>query len=225
MYKTVFICPLYDMRNHFDFAIDLLRSKRDLEITEEIYFIFTTEAHRKKFADRAENELGLNAINYLMLPAELDKYSSKAVTKKLFGLKQLMNSYDYVILIDSESKFVKKCDFGELASEIWNKRSMLASNISPDGFFVMRSFYLTMGLYNNAKLRKETENYKYNFWFNELQVYNCSYLPGFFAWLDLFDKNKILNEWCCFEYYLFFAYLCLEHNYNLLKYKYVSRGG
>ncbi|MBQ7544689.1 MAG: hypothetical protein IJT02_07070 [Synergistaceae bacterium] len=70
------------------------------------------------------------------------------------------------------------------------------------------------------------ENYRYNFWFNELQVYKCSYLPGFFEWLDGFPKEKYLNEWACFEYYIFFAYLCLEHDFHLTKYgQFVSLGG
>ncbi|MBQ7544688.1 MAG: hypothetical protein IJT02_07065 [Synergistaceae bacterium] len=54
-----------------------------------------------------------------------------------------MNQYDYIILVDSEAKFIKRCDFAELSASIWNSNSMFASNISYNGFFVLRRCFLT----------------------------------------------------------------------------------
>ena len=96
-------------------------------------------------------------------------------------------------MIDCETKFVNKTNFYDLFKYIDDNRICLNSNISYDGFFVMRKCFVTMGLYENKKLRKELSNFKYNFWFNEVQVYNCKYLPNFFKWLDSFDKDKYLN--------------------------------
>ncbi len=57
----------------------------------------------------------------------------------------------------------------------------------------MRKYYKTMEIYYNKKLRKSLGRYKYNFWFNELQVYKCLYLVDFFKWLKGFDNEKIYN--------------------------------
>lgn len=50
MNKVAFICPLYDMKNHFDLAFNLYKSKHDLHIDEEIYFVFSDEAQKTNFA-------------------------------------------------------------------------------------------------------------------------------------------------------------------------------
>ena len=225
MNKTAFICPLYDMKNHFDLALSLYRSKLEYKIDSDLIFIFSNREHKDKFAQRLKDELGVDNMLYNIMPDELSLYKAKAVTKKLYGLKEYMNQYDYIILTDCEAAFAKHFDAGQLAEEIWSSRGMLASNISPNGFFIMRTCYKTMGLYYNKKLRKSLGTYKYNFWFNELQIYKCSYLPGFFEWLKNFDIEKIYNTWHCFEYYVFFAFLCLEHNFSIKKYKYVCMGG
>ncbi len=225
MNSVAFICPLYDMKNHFDLAINLYKSKIDYDIQADLIFIFSNEEQKNKFELRVKNELGVDDMIYNIMPEDLSSYKAQAVTKKLYGLKEFMNQYDYIVLVDCESIFVKKFDAGQLAEEIWNSKGMLASNISPSGFFIMRTCYKTMGLYYNKKLRKSLGTYKYNFWFNELQVYKCTYLSGFFEWLSRFDIEKIYNTWHCFEYYVFYAYLCLEHDFAAKKYKYICNGG
>ncbi len=223
--KTAFICPLYDMENHFDLAINLYKSKIKYKIEADLIFIFSNVEHKDKFLHRVKNEIGIASILYSIIPAKLNEYSAKAVTKKLYGLRKYMNDYNYIILVDCESVFVKSFDVDALAEEIWESRSMLASNLSPNGFLIMRKCYKAMGLYYNKKLRKALGFFKYNFWFNELQVYKCSYLQDFFGWLKNFDIEKICNTWDCFEYYVFYAYLCIEHDIGIKKYHYLSSGG
>lgn len=225
MSNTAFICPLYDMKNHFDLAINLYKSKIEFKIDADLIFVFSNEEQKDTFALRVKNELGIENMLYSIMPEELLKYQAKAVTKKLYGLKEFMNQYDYIILTDCEAVFVRNFDADAVAKEIWDSRSMLASNISPNGFLVMRRCYKTMGLYYNKKLRKELGGFRYNFWFNEMQVYKCSYLPDFFNWLNNFDMEKIYNTWHCFEYYVFYAYLCLEHDIHIIKHRYICLGG
>ena len=225
MKKTAFICPLYDMKNHFDLAINLYKSKIEFKIDADLIFIFSNEEQKEKFALRVKNELGIDNMLYNIMPENLSVYKAKAVTKKLYGLKEYMNIYDYIILTDCETVFIKWFDAYKLAEEIWNSHNMLVANISPDGFFIMRKRYKQMGLYYNKKLRKALGCFKYNFWFNELQVYKCSYLPDFFEWLNDFDVEKIYNTWDCFEYYVFYAYLCIKHGLQIKKYHYICMGG
>lgn len=225
MIDVAYICPLYDMKNHFDLALNLLQSKINNEVIGDLIFIFSNKEHKNKFNEMMKKNYVQEELKCVILPQEFEKYKSKAVTKKLYGLQRFMYEYTYIILVDCESIFIKNFDSGKLCKMIWDSRSMLASNISPDGFNIMRSCYRTMGLYHNKKLRKELSNFKYNFWFNELQVYKSSYLPEFFQWLQKFNMNSILNNHNCFEYYLFFAHLCIVHNFHIKKYKYVSMGG
>ena len=213
------------MKNHFDLAINLYRSKIEYEIQSDLIFIFSNEEQRDKFALRVKNELGIDDILYKVMPEELTVYKAKAVTKKLYGLKEYMNQYDYIILTDCEAAFVRNFDVDVVAKEIWDSRNMLASNISLNGFMLKRKCYKQMGLYYNKKLRKALGGFVYSFWFNELQVYKCSYLPGFFDWLKSFDKDIIFNTWECFEYYMFYAYLCLVHDMHIKKYHYFSASG
>ena len=220
MNTAAFVCPLYDMKNHFDLAINLYKSKIEYNIQSDLVFIFSNEEQKEKFALRAKNELGIENILYHIIPEELSVYKSKAVVKKLYGLKEYMNLYDYIILADCESKFVRHFEAGPVAEEIWNSRNMLIANTSPVGFFYQRKCYKQMGLYYNKKLRKALGGFKYYFWFNEIQVYKCSHLPGFFDWLESFDKEKIFNTRECFEYFIFYAYLCLVLDMPIKKYHY-----
>lgn len=223
--STAFICPLYDMKNHFDLALNLYKSKIKYGVDSDLIFIFSNEEQKNKFEHRVKCELGIDKMLYNIMPNELLEYKAKAVTKKLYALKEFMNKYDYIVLTDCESEFIRHFNAEKLAEEIWNSRNMLASNISPDGFFIMRKCYKQMGLYYNKKIRKALGGFKYNFWFNEMQVYKCEYLPGFFDWLEGFDIEKIYNTWDCFEYYVFYAYLCLAHNMKIKKYHYICMGG
>ena len=225
--KVAFICPLYDMKNHFDLAFNLYKSKIDLGISEDIYFVFSDEDQKEKFRKRIKESFN-EEISFLILPSEELHYKSKVVVKKFYALRSLMDQYAYLSIVDSESIFIKKEDFYNLFKEIWEEGTCLNSNISPDGFFILRQCFRTLSieLYNNKILRREFENYKYNFWFNEIPVYKCDTLPGFFKWLDTFDPNGYKNEWYCFEYYLYAAYMILFEGKHVNKYPdIISNGG
>lgn len=225
MSSVAFACPIYDMKNHFELAFNLYKSKIENKIENDFYFIFSNVEQKDKFEKMVKQEFPNDDFKYLITTDEINKYQAKAVSKKFFALQLLMDKYKYIILIDCESLFLKQCNFDNLAEEIWNSKTMLNSNKSPNGYFVMRKCYRAMGLYHNKKLRKDTENFKYNFWFNELQVYKCEYLPDFFNWMESHNKDKIYNTWACFEYYVFYAYLLLEKNIHLKKYDYKSWNG
>lgn len=217
MKKVAFICPIYDMKNHFDLAVNLYRSKVELGIDEDFYFVFSDNTQKEKLSHRIKEEL--NAEFYsIVIPEELLPYKSKVVTKKFYALQTLMNKYDYLSVIDSESIFIKNGDFYKAFETIWEQGNCLKSNISYDGFNILRTCFQTMNIYFEPKLLKEFRFYKYNFWFNEIPVYKCELLPEFFRWLDQFDKNGYLNEWLCFEYYIFAAFLILEKGFHLQRY-------
>lgn len=225
--KVAFICPLYDMKNHFDLAFNLYKSMIDLGVDEPIYYIFSDVPQKDKFAKRIKNAFG-RELNYLILPKDQSHFKSKVVVKKMYALQQLMHEYDYLSIIDSESVFIRKTDFAQLFEDIWNDDGCLNANVSPDGFPIMRKCFRTLSkeLYHNKVLMREFGNYNYNIWFNEIPVYKCANLPNFFKWLEKFDENGWKNEWMCFEYYLYAAYLLLHEGKHIIKHKdIVSNGG
>lgn len=222
--KIAFICPLYDMKNHFELAFTLYKSKKELSVAADLWFVFSNQEQFDKFDNLIFSSL-YEHVRGLVLPDNLQSYKSKVVIKKMYALKQLMHNYSYIALVDSETKFLQNVDYSELFKFIWENRLTLNSNISPDGFFILRKCFRTMGLWDNQKLRNEFENYKYNFWFNEIQVYKCDLLPDFFTWLKQFKIESWGNEWLCFEYYIFAAYLIICKEYHINKFPYVSMGG
>lgn len=225
MNKTAFACPLYDMKNHFELAFNLYKSKIYNKIDNDFYFIFSDIEQKNKFEKMVQKEFPDDKLLFLITTDKINKCKAKAVSKKFYALEELKDKYEYIILTDCESLFIRECNFDSLAEEIWNNRTMLNSNKSPDGFFIMRECYKTMGLYNNKKLRKDTCNFSYNFWFNELQVYKCENLTRFFAWLEIHNKDQVYNEYMCFEYYVYYAFLLLEEDIHLKKFQYTSMGG
>lgn len=224
MKKVAFICPIYDMKNHFDLAVNLYRSKVELGIDEDFYFVFSDNAQKEKLSHRIKEEL--NAEFYsIVIPEDLLPYKSKVVTKKLYALQTLMDKYDYLSIIDSESLFIKKGDFSQIFDDIWIHENCLNANVSYESFDLMRTCFLKMHLYFNLKLIWETRFYKYNIWFNEIPVYKCAHLPEFFNWLEQFDKNEYLNEWLCFEYYIYSAFLITQKGYHIHRFRDLNSGG
>lgn len=226
-HKVAFICPLYDMKNHFDLAFNLYKSKHDLGIQEDLYFIFSNGQQKEKFTKRIF-EAFKEEISSLVLPQDQLHYKSKVSVKKFFALRALMDEYVYMACIDCESLFYKKVDFYSVFNEIWEKGTYLNGNLSPDGFYIMRACFrkLSKKLYNHPLMRKEFENYLYNLWFNEIPVYKCDNLTAFFDWLNTFNPNGWKNEWCCFDYYIYVAYLILFENKHIRKFHdIVSNGG
>ena len=220
---VAYICPIYDMKNHFELGIQLAKSYIQYKVNADFYFVFSNKLQQEKFflllGEYANN------FSFLILPDSYQHYKGKVITKKFYALKYLMNHFEYLVMVDVESKFIKKFDSKKLCDDIWNSHNTLVSNKSYDGFFIQRSCYKTMEIYNNKKLRKETGCFLYNYWFNELQVYKSDALKDFFIWIEQFNTDKILDEPRCFEYYVFAAYLILEKGWHLKKKNYYSWGG
>lgn len=53
-----FLCPLFDMKNHFDLALNLYKSKIEYNIDSDIIFIFSNQEQKDKFALRVKKRTG-----------------------------------------------------------------------------------------------------------------------------------------------------------------------
>ena len=146
MSNVAFACPLYDMKNHFELAFNLYKSKVENEIQNDFYFIFSNEEQKDKFEKIIKAEFPNNDLKYIVIPNEINRYKAKAVSKKFYALEKLMYKYKYIILTDCESLFIKKCNFDNLAEEIWNNKTILNANRSPNVYFTMSKCYKIMNI-------------------------------------------------------------------------------
>lgn len=224
MNNVAFVCPIYDSGNHFQYGLNLLKSKIENKINADLYFIFSNAVQKDKFVELV-NSLNLTRdfLNLILLESE-GQFKSQVTIKKFYGLRCLMNNYKYIATIDSESKFIKNIDYEKEFDDIWNNGEMLKANKSDNAYFIMRTCYKTLGVFDNRILRKETSNYHYNVWFNEIPLYRCDLLGEFFEWLDSLNQDY-KNEWLCFEYYIFAAFLIIKKGYHINRYNIDSLGG
>lgn len=222
--KVAAICPIFDMREHFALGLDLLRSKMLFAEDVDLYYVFSFDEHYKKF-DGMLSEEEKKAYLFIMMPEEELKYKSQPTVKKLYAIRMLKDKYEYLIPIDSESKFIKKGDYRRLCEEIWECRTFLNANYSPHACIIQRRCFMTMGMYDNIKLVRETRYFNYNIWFNEIPVYKCDLLDEFFEFLDSYSNTSWKNEWDCYDYYIFMAFLIIKKGYKLNRFNYESIGG
>ena len=189
-----------------------------------MFFVFSNATQKDKFVGLV-NSLSLKSdfLN-LILPESEGQFKSQVTIKKFYGLRCLKNNYKYIATIDSESKFIKNIDYEKEFDDIWNNSEMLKANKSDNAYFIMRTCYKTLGIFDNRILRKETNNYHYNVWFNEIPLYRCDLLGEFFEWLDSLNQDY-KKEWLCFEYYIFAAFLIIKKGYHINRYNINSLGG
>lgn len=222
--KVAAICPIYDMRGHFSLGRDLLRSRMLFAEDVDLYFVFSLDVHCKKFEGMlAEEEK--QAYFSIIMPEEELKYKSQPTVKKLYAIRALKDKYEYLIPVDSESRFIKKGNYRNLCREIWEKKTFLNANYSPHACTIQRRCFMTMGMYDNINLVRETRYFNYNIWFNEIPVYKCDLLDEFFTFLDSYNSTSWKNEWDCYDYYIFMAFLIMKKGYKLKRFNYEAIGG
>ena len=90
MSNVAFACPIYDMKNHFELAFNLYKSKIENNIENDFYFIFSNVEQKNKFEKIIKSEFPDNDFKYLITNDEINEYKAKAVAKKFFALKSLM---------------------------------------------------------------------------------------------------------------------------------------
>ena len=132
-----------------------------------------------------------------------------------------MNDYDYIAAIDCECEFIRSFQPGELMNDIWESKSFLTANKTPNRTnstsTTMRDTAVLMGL-DGEQLRHETEDYQYLWWFNEIPVYRTDTLKDFFSWLNENSRrDAVFNNWCCFDYYIYVMWLIECKGFKLTK--------
>lgn len=219
-----FVCPIYDKENDFDYALTLFKSAISYNIQESLYFVFSGEQQKNKFVQMAV-EYTESIPCFVVMEENLSDCKNPVSIKKYYGIKQIFHKFDYIAAIDCECTFCRKFNPGEVMHEIWVSGSMLASNKSVRGAYDVRVCGKALGFDKFENVVKETVNFSYTWWFNEIPVYNCSNLEEFFGWLESEYYQIVYNEWCCFDYLVYGMWLIAYKGHSLKKYNYKTDVG
>ena len=203
MNKVAIVVPTYPP--HFEYVKTLLWSytKYKINNSSDIYCIFTNESEAEQFGE---------FDNKIILPGELRIFKNRGIIniKKFYSINLLKNKYEYLLVMDSESQFIKHVDLLKIANSFFEDKILLGNIPKEDSTPIIegaRKYYL-----NDPNIDKlETTLY---LWFNSPCFYKTNNLDLFF------EKTKVLENiknlcWYDFDYYIYMFFLILFCNFNV----------
>lgn len=209
--RTATIVPIYP--NDYQYALNLLNTF-NIHSSNDLYFIFSNTEDYELFQSKTDLP-----YKHIIVDEELIlKYPKNIINiKKFYGMQEIIEQYDYVGIFDSETIFVKKFDTDEIYPKIFNDK-ILKSNISTTSRLIRKSAEL-MGLVDNERLKEQTEDYRYYWWFNEICVYERESFIDFMKYIHSIPTSQaILNERDCFDYILYGIWLICFRDFSIKKY-------
>ena len=162
----------------------------------------------------------MGGYNSLILPKELrifNKANGIINIKKFAGLMQLEDKYEYTIVLDAESKFIKNGNLEKVCTEYFNNKVLYSNTVIYDKerCALLNNVYKGCRSFFSEKQAKELERYEDNYlWFNQLCIYKNSTLKEFFEITNLRKRIKDLS-FTDFDYYIYMYYLILYHNFKI----------
>lgn len=216
-HKACFVIPFIKREKDEWCLKNFLQSAQKYNMTDYLYFIiddFPTEDYIKSFNQN------LKTILFSLSETEIDRYdisckSNIVSIKKWYGVKKLYDKFDYIAVIDDDVLFLKEFDPYKVFNEIWtNKTCFVKNKCSLNNSIFLRNCAFACGLENNLILKKETEDFYYTCWFNDIPVYKTEGIEEFFNWIDntktstgnTIRENAILN-YLCFDYLIYWFWL------------------
>ena len=208
--KVAIIVPIYPP--HFKRAKSLLESfkKHKLDKQADLWFVFTNEEEKKEF---------VAWDNSIILPKELCIFANNGIIniKKIYALKYLTNNfnYQYSIILDAETKFLRNIDLIEVCDSYFNKKELYGNLVNKESNFLTervkqqaKSYYLAC---ENISLL-DTDYY---LWFNQPCIYNMKHMGDFFLKIK-YNENISQLKWEDFDYYLYMYYLILFQDFKIV---------
>lgn len=122
--KTAFLIPVYPP--HYKFARNLIESWKATRLEEQsdLWFVFTTEEEKNEFG---EWEHGI------VLPEPLRNFANNGMIniKKFYGLSRIKDKYEWAIVLDAESAFIRNIDLKQVCETYWNSRVLYGNYTIP----------------------------------------------------------------------------------------------
>lgn len=124
--ETAVLVPIYPP--HFKFARNLIKSwhTNSLDTQSDIFFVFTSEEEKDEFGEWD---------NSIVLSEKLRNFSNNGIIniKKYYGLSQIKEKYEYVIVLDAESVFIRTIDLKQVCETYWNRKILYGNKTNKGG--------------------------------------------------------------------------------------------
>lgn len=217
--NVCFIIPIHEP--DFKYVKNILLTKEQFKIETDIYFIMSNLQQEKKLKKLCKE---ITSVNTIVIPDENVIHQllhqcrprGPAVYKKLYGMLELLNKYQYYCCVDSEITFIKHVNIFNLCEKYYNKKLIYANRTR-----MMFHTKLPLQFYNEddqRKIKKETNDLNFWSWFNNIPIYKNDCLISFFDYIHL-NKNtlpKFMNKFNSpFERIIYEYYLILHYNFKV----------
>ena len=213
MNRIAFIVPTYPV--HFAFAQKLEESffACNLDKQADLYFVLTDESELEEWKKQ-----GFCSLN-ILLSKEYRNFANRGIIniKKFYALSQLKDKYDYTIIIDSESEFIRDVDLQQICDEIFDHKQLFGNRL----FLFQKIQFENIKNQCRSRFPKRdigrlpTEDKDLYLWFNNLPVYRNADLDDFFAQIDYSAISDSLT-FEDFDHYLYMYYLLLYKDFSIV---------
>ncbi|MEI0799629.1 hypothetical protein R4Q14_15060, partial [Brachyspira intermedia] len=180
----------------------------ELDQQADFWLIFTNEEEKKLF------DKFYNTRNFIIYDSNLGTDRDGIINKKKFyGINYLKDKYKYIIVLDSESLFIKNIDLLNMCDSYFNNKVLYGNTPNEEAIE-----YVDL-VRNNCKRFFYDLKYKLNthlyLWFNQPCIYKSSTIENFFEIIDY--KNNISTlKFIDYDYYIYMYYLIIYHNFKII---------
>lgn len=197
------ICPIYDKGRDFEFGYEFVKSAVEFHLEDSLYFVFSAQMQREKFLSECQRRFGREPHG-LVFDRNLSDCQNPVTIKKFYALWKLSEDFDYLAAIDCECLCTRSFNVGEVFDEIWKTGSCFASNMSLVGSDDILKCAMALGVEYDSDIIRETDQYNYTWWFNDIPVYRGKDIAPFFQWIEQNNYWKIIyHNWHCFDYLVY----------------------
>jgi len=205
--KIAFICPTHTP--HFVFAKSLISSfvKNGYFTQCDLWFVFTNVNEADNFG---------NYDYKLILPSNFCIFDRNGIIniKKIWAVKYLYSSYQYLITIDSETLFTRNIDLLDLCNNFFENKILLGNKVLPQGKELTEKIKKSCKEFfpNDFQDKLDSEFY---LWFNQPCIYKTANIDKFFAITRIYEKLTLI-DWFQFDYYVYMYFLILYEQFSII---------
>ena len=203
--KIAFLMPIFPP--HYKYAKNFLESFEYYKLNKQadFYFVFSNEEDKSTCKIKYE-------YKSIILPEYLKDFGREQGiinVKKLYGVYQLKDNYEYIIVCDSESLINKNINLLDICETFFNNKVLWGAIKYPCK--EVESF--TNACSSLFAEKDKIDDKGLCFWFNQLCIYKANTIDEFFEKANLKENITKLNFWH-FDYYIYMYYLMLYHEFK-----------
>lgn len=211
MNNICFIMPIYPP--HFGYANAFVRSffRFGFDLQADLAFVFTDKNEAQMF-----KHINFNGYyKSLILPKYLRVSRDNGIIniKKFYALKKLHKSYEYLIIIDSESEIIKNIHLKNLCDEFYAQKRLFGNATICDASKIKNESKKFFAPFVATKAIPNDDLY---FWFNQPCIYKGAFIEEFFRATNLNRLIDLLNlNFFSFDFYVYGYFLLLYKDFQI----------